>query len=399
MYIWAVLFVFKLFDFSSVNIFIFSFIYLILASVVGLSNNYILSYKWVGSLSFYVLSLFIMATFTYIYEQKLESRISYRKRKVSYFYLSVFSLFIFLFLAISLNFIYFKVSFFNIFCTEKYFNETEVLNIDGKETYNEMHLEVEKPGYHNVVSGLLTVEGWAIDESKVADNKIDYVGVYLDNKPIDGGEFVTRCNYGFEREDIGKAKGDKFKDSGFCCSIDSTKIENGLRRFYVYFHSNYFGWQYKVLEIFINNENSFIFENILTIVNKGVELNYSDINEDGSTIIIEKGEDALKYIKMPVNIESNQDYFISFDIKKNYILDNILDNYIYFDFFGDGYDNSEQEFKIKHTYIGGGYKEINHVINTGDIPSDTDIYFRIFTRSSGSLKIENLRIYKIIKVK
>lgn len=73
-----------------------------------------------------------------------------------------------------------------------------------------------------------------------------------------------------------------------------------------------------------------------------------------------------------------------------------MDNIISFDFFGGGYDNPEQEFSLNNVEIESDWNRVNRIINSGSIP-DTDIYFRVFTRSSGSIKIEDLVIYEIVR--
>ena len=82
---------------------------------------------------------------------------------------------------------------------------------------------------------------------------------------------------------------------------------------------------------------------------------------------------------------------ISFNIKEVEDIDNIIS----FDLFGDGYDNPEQEFSLDSDDIGGEWKKINRIISSGNTPDDT--FFRIFTNSSGSIKIEDLVIYEIVK--
>jgi hypothetical protein len=256
-----------------------------------------------------------------------------------------------------------------------------------------MQIEVEQPQKYSLIAGLFKIEGWAIDESKVPGAKIDYVGIYLDNKPQDGGRFISRCDYGTAREDIGKVLGDEFINSGFFYRIDSNKIEDGLIKLYIYFHSNKFQWKYDEIELFINNNNTFIFEEMLNKKDKNIELKHASISGDEDEIIIKEGDNLLKYIKFPVDIESNNDYLVSFRIKKLSDLNNTL----FFDFFSDGYDDPEQEFYIKHTDIDDSYKNITMLINSGSVPVGKDIYFRIFTNSGGSIKIEDLTFQKVIK--
>lgn len=101
-------------------------------------------------------------------------------------------------------------------------------------------------------------------------------------------------------------------------------------------------------------------------------------------------------MKFPLKLESNQQYLISFNIKDISFDDNILNNHIHFGFFANGYDNCQQEFNVDHNSINENYSKFNKIINTGNIPPGEDTYLRILTYSSGSLKIENLSVLKII---
>ena len=85
-------------------------------------------------------------------------------------------------------------------------------------------------------------------------------------------------------------------------------------------------------------------------------------------------------------------YLIEFDIV---VKDNIKDT-IQVDFYGQGYDNPEQEFSIKPDEIKVNEKiKISKVINASKIPDDNNIFFRIFTYSPLKADITNLNIYKI----
>ena len=102
---------------------------------------------------------------------------------------------------------------------------------------------------------------------------------------------------------------------------------------------------------------------------------------DKGDIIIEEGDNVLKYIKFPVKLEAESDYLVSFKRIKQL---SDLNSTVFFDFFGEGYDNLKQEFNLQHTIIGNDYIKINRFINTGSVPASRDIYFRIFTNSGGS---------------
>ncbi|MFC2145059.1 hypothetical protein ACFLQQ_01885, partial [Actinomycetota bacterium] len=391
-FVFIIIFAFKLLGFTSINIFLYSIFYFLIASTIVIIDNYNLSHTLLDSVSFYVPALFILAFLTYIYESRFERKLNSIKKRKAYSYLFFSFLILFLFSAIFFNRVDIKVHYFNRFQTEKYFQETEVIQVDSKDIYNEMNFEVETPGDYYVIDDYFTIEGWAFDKSDIKGSKIDYVAVYAGNGPQEGGVFLGSCDYGIRRADIGAREGDTFVNSGFTTQIDSNKIQDGIRKLYIYFHSNNFGWKYKELDLIINNNDSFIFEKIFALDGEEAEFEYSNISLDGEEMIIDEGVNVLKSIKFPVNIESNQDYLIGFKLKRLSSLDNSLN----FDFFGEGYDDPGQEFSLEGDYISENYKKTNLMINTGNIPSGIDTYFRIFTSSSGSIQIEDLVIYKVI---
>jgi len=55
------------------------------------------------------------------------------------------------------------------------------------------------------------------------------------------------------RKDVGEKYGNQFYLSGFSFKFDSTRYKNGKHSIYVYAHSPIFGWDYKSLNININN--------------------------------------------------------------------------------------------------------------------------------------------------
>jgi len=119
------------------------------------------------------------------------------------------------------------------------------------------------------------------------------------------------------------------------------------------------------------------------------EFQNSRLSKDNKEIIIGEGKQKLKLCKMPITIESDKDYIISFKIKKVKDLNNVIS----FDFFGEGYDRPEQEFSLKSTDIGKDFKQVNIIINSGEVPYATKIYFRIFTYADGGAIIRELEIY------
>jgi hypothetical protein len=383
-FVFAVLFIFKLLEFTTVNLLICSVFYFILASVVVLVDSDNISRMFLENMSFYVAAFFILAFVNYVYEEKAEKKLD--KRKKIYFYLSIAFVALYLFSVVFFSRVDIKVHFFNRFLADKYFKEVEVVQVDGRKVYNEMIYSVERPCQYYIIDDYFTVvEGWAADESDIRGSRIDYIAVYEGDKPGEG-RFITKCDYGIERSDIGE----RFMDAGFTCKIESKSIDDGIRKLFVCFHSNKFGWKYEEIPVIVNNEGSFVFERVSGDIGEG-KFAGSGLSEDGEGIIFDEGSGLLKSASFKVDIESGKDYLISFDIRRLRNLNNI----VYFDFFGEGYDNSEQEFGLDSDDIWGDrYLKINRIINSGKVP-DGDIYFRIFTYSEGSFKVNNLEIYEV----
>lgn len=121
------------------------------------------------------------------------------------------------------------------------------------------------------------------------------------------------------------------------------------------------------------------------------EFQNSRLSTNNKEIIFEGDKNKLKLCEIPIVIKNNKDYLISFEIKRASSLDNV----IYFDFFGESYDNPKQEFNLKLDEVGIEFKQVNKVLNSGNIPLNSNIYFRIFTWASGGFVIRNLEIYEI----
>jgi len=386
-FVFAVLFIFKLFRFNTVNILIYSMFYILMASAFVIIDNYSISSRLLGSISFYVPSFFVLAFVDYIYEERAGKKINKKNKGRAYSFLFLAFAVLYLFSAIFFNRVDIKVHFFNRFMTDKYFKEVEVVQVDGRKVYNEMIYSVERPGQYYIVEDYFDVKGWAVDKSDIEGTKIDYVAVYSDGEPGDGGKFIARCDYGVRRND----PGEKFTDSGFSCKIDSNRIGDGIRDIYVCIHSKFFGWKYEEITIIVNNEGSFVFEEVFMDLREGEFIN-ARISEDGEGIVMEEGSNMLKSASFKVDIESGKDYIVSFKIRALRQLDNIM----YFDFFGEGYDDPDQEFSLESNDIGVEYKKVNRFINSGIVPGE-DIYFRIFTYSGGSLNVDNPVIYEVIR--
>jgi len=80
-YIFSVLFILKLFGSATVNIFLYSVFYLLLASGLSLMDNYGLQYRILDSISFYVPVFFILSFVNYVYEYRIRGKTGAGKRK------------------------------------------------------------------------------------------------------------------------------------------------------------------------------------------------------------------------------------------------------------------------------------------------------------------------------
>ncbi len=101
--------------------------------------------------------------------------------------------------------------------------------------------------------------------------------------------------------------------------------------------------------------------------------------------------ESLKYVKISVSLQKDTEYLIRFKIKADQ-----LTNKIFIDFFGDNYDNPDQEFNIDpETIKQGSFVEVRKVINSGEFKDGIDTFFRIFTYANGHLQIQDLKIYKV----
>jgi len=113
----------------------------------------------------------------------------------------------------------------------------------------------------------------------------------------------------------------------------------------------------------------------------------SGCNIDDEKIILGDNTGELKMFQFPIDIESDTYYIVSFDIKKN----EILNNHIYFNFYGDNYDEYNE---LAPDRIIDDYIEIKYMFNSGKVPSG-NIYFKISTYSSGKIEFKNLVIFKV----
>jgi hypothetical protein len=214
-FVLIVFFVFKFLSFSGINIFFYSIIYLIIAAVVALININILSSRWLDSTSFYILALFILAILAYLYEQKLEEKISFSKRRILYLCFSCIFSVLFIFLFVSLNLEQpstktivrstktivssTKQSINRIFKKQEYYSKKEIVIINGEKVKEEITISASSSKQGSTFSGKIKIEGWAMEKNAEYDSGIDRIEFFLDGKPGEG-KYLGKFSQNYDPE-------------------------------------------------------------------------------------------------------------------------------------------------------------------------------------------------------
>ncbi len=119
---------------------------------------------------------------------------------------------------------------------------------------------------------------------------------------------------------------------------------------------------------------------------------FSDSSGATGLLMDKNHTDTLKYIKIPVRLEENTDYVVTFDIVE---IDDI-DNKVFVDLYGTGYDNPQQEFSFDHEiFKDNNISGVRKVINSGSFNNELETFLRIFTYCKGEILIKNLKMNKI----
>jgi len=211
-FVLVVFFTFKFLRFSSINIFLYGVSYLVLAFIIIFFRNYILSYRLIDSITFYIPCFFILSFILYLYEEKIEKRITFRKKKISYVCLfCVFSvLFIFLFISFNLEAPSTRIiihstkqSINRLFNKQDYFRKKEFVIIDGAKVKEEITIFAYFSKEGIPFSGKIKINGWAIEKNSKYDSGIDKIEFFLDGKPGEGkylGKFTQNYDPELETE-------------------------------------------------------------------------------------------------------------------------------------------------------------------------------------------------------
>jgi len=139
------------------------------------------------------------------------------------------------------------------FNPREYYRGIERIEVNGSEYENRMKIVIDTPKNGSEVSGLFVIEGWATDFCFLEDACIDTIYVVANRHLNDGGDIFSRIDTKKRREDVANQYGERYKDAGYYIVVDSKKFDNGLNKFYIYAHSNYFGWKYAETEVYIDN--------------------------------------------------------------------------------------------------------------------------------------------------
>ena len=230
-FVLVVFFTFKFLRLKSINIFLYGVSYLWLAFIVIFFRNFSLSQRLIDSITFYILCFFILSFILYLYEEKIEKKITFRKKKISYLCLfCVFGvLFIFLFISFNLEQPSTKiiasstnkiiVSSTNkiiasstkiivsstkqlinrIFKKQEYYSKKEFVIIDGEKVKEKITISTYSSKQGIPFSGKIKIKGWAIEKNSKYDTGIDRIEFFLDGKPGEG-KYLGKFSQNYDSE-------------------------------------------------------------------------------------------------------------------------------------------------------------------------------------------------------
>ena len=207
-FVLVVFFTFKFLRLSSINIFLYGVSYLWLAFIITFFRNYVLFYRLIDRITFYIPCFFILSFIGFIYEEKIEKKITFRKKKISYLCMfCVFSvLFIFLFISSNLEAPTTRIvihstkqSINRFFNKQDYFRKKEFVIIDGEKVKEEITIFTYFSKEGIPFSGKIKINGWAIEKNSKYDSGIDRIEFFLDGKPGEG-KYLGRFSQNYDAE-------------------------------------------------------------------------------------------------------------------------------------------------------------------------------------------------------
>jgi len=251
-------------------------------------------------------------------------------------------------------------------------------NLKGFEGYDFIKSETQPYRVYPVVN-------WSPDDYTIYPNRnihytIDLMSGY-DPLMLSGYNFLMGMFYMDNKE-----KAEMLMRNNNILSILNTK-------YIMYFKpEDYDAFLNSITKVFYKENKVIVnYNNLNSTVLKGILI------KDNNSFVFQNVTGILKCFKIPVKIEKNKSYLINFEIKENMLKDSksLIDNNLFIDFFAEGYDSTEQQFLLNPEDIGTDFKVIRKVIFSGEVPTDKEIYFRIFTNSDGEIEIKNLKLCEV----
>jgi hypothetical protein len=127
----------------------------------------------------------------------------------------------------------------------------------GQETLRgDVLINIDAPKNDETVSGVINLQGWAIDRSATVTTGVTAIHVY--DGPANGpGNLVGIANYGVTRQDVagnfGKAN---LASCGFNLQINTNTLTKGTHVLHVYAQNEAVGWKYTTVRINVVNDGS-----------------------------------------------------------------------------------------------------------------------------------------------
>ena len=131
----------------------------------------------------------------------------------------------------------------------------KTIDINVQNTACDLRVAVDTPGSGATVAGSVLVKGWAVNLLGTSGTGVDSVGVWLDGPRGQGTQILNITQF-HARQDIASILGQRYLNSGYQGTWDSSTAGNGAHRLYIYAHGPGCGWSPpKVIDITIQNES------------------------------------------------------------------------------------------------------------------------------------------------
>ena len=126
----------------------------------------------------------------------------------------------------------------------------------GEKLTGDVLINIDTPTNNQTVSGVINLEGWAIDKSATVTTGISAVHVY--DGPANGtANFIGQATLGIARPDVAAAFGKgNLAASGFKLAINTASLAKGTHVLHVYANNAAVGWKYTTVVINVVNDGS-----------------------------------------------------------------------------------------------------------------------------------------------